>query len=264
MTGPLPLQPTNRPLLGGGAAVGVMGDGGAGAYGVVAVEGGCNGAMVEGTSSADGPATVAVGVGPASGVAQPATTNATRIGRTRTAPRRVASQLSLPERRGNNAIFRVSVPALVPTPVHIHLTRRLPHPRDEAYAWLTDFEDSDAERAGAVVEKRHVTQRAKDRIVYEGEQVVLGRRTSGTTEVTLQPPDRWEARVLSGVRTGSFTHYRLVPDGAGSHLSVDYHFTLDDPTRMLLLRIAKPLVARELGKMWDGFVASMASELKRV
>lgn len=145
--------------------------------------------------------------------------------------------------------------------VSILIERRLPHARDAAYAWLTDFEDADAQRAGAVVEMRRVTHRSPARIVYEGEQVVLGRRSTGTTEVTLHPPDRWEARVVAGPRLGSFTHYRLVPDGAGSRLTVHYHLQLDDARRMFLLRLAKPLVKRELSKMWDGFVGSMAGEL---
>lgn len=147
------------------------------------------------------------------------------------------------------------------SPVHIRVERESPIARDAAYAWLTDFDEGDAERAGTVVEMRRVLERAKDRVVYEGETVMLGRRTRGTTEVTLTPPDRWEAKVTAGPRTGSFTHYHLVPHGAGCHLTVDYHFVLDDARRMLLLRIAKPLVRRELAKMWAGFASAMEREL---
>lgn len=146
-------------------------------------------------------------------------------------------------------------------PVHIHLERRLPHARDAAYAWLTDFDEADVERAGAVVEMRKVVERGPGRIAYEGETSVLGRRSHGRTEVTLQPPDRWEARVVSGPRLGSFTHYRLVPEGAGCFLTVDYHFLVSPSSRHRLLRLAKPLVARELRKMWDGFAAAMDEEL---
>ena len=149
------------------------------------------------------------------------------------------------------------------SPVHIRVTRAFPHGRDAAYAWLTDFEDADAQRAGAVVEMRKVIERSKDRIVYEGETSVLGRRTWSTTEVTLSPPDRWEAEVTHGPRKGSFTHYHLVPKGEGCHITVDYHFLLDDPKRMMLLRIAKPLVKRVLVKMWSGFADAMQRELPR-
>ena len=148
------------------------------------------------------------------------------------------------------------------TPVHIRVSRAFPHPRDRAYLWLTDFEEGDVERAkGAVLEKRKVLERAKDRVVYEGETQVLGRRTWSVTEVQLTPPDRWEAKVTKGPRTGSFTHYHLVPEGDGCRITVDYHFVLDDPKRMMLLRLAKPLVKRDLAKMWAGFAEAMRREL---
>lgn len=170
--------------------------------------------------------------------------------------------LSLPEGRGQIAIRASVARGRVAQPVHIRVERAFPHARDPAYGWLTDFDEHDTERAGAVIEMRRVVERAPGRIVYEGETEVLGRRSSGRTEVTLHPPDRWEARVVSGPRTGSFTHYHLVPDGAGCRLTVDYRFVLDDPRRQLLLRLAKPLVARELRKMWAGFADAMRSELK--
>jgi hypothetical protein len=148
-------------------------------------------------------------------------------------------------------------------PVHIRVEHSFAPPRDRAYLWLTDFDEGDVERAeGAVLEKRKVLERAKDRVVYEGETAVLGRRTWSVTEVQLTPPDRWEAKVTKGPRTGSFTHYRLVPKGDGCHITVDYHFVLDKPARMLLLRLAKPLVKRDLARMWDGFANAMQRELR--
>lgn len=150
-------------------------------------------------------------------------------------------------------------------PVHIRVACSFPHPRDEAYAWLTDFDDGDAERAGAVVELRRVVERAKDRVVYEGETEVLGRRAWARTEVKLAPPDAWRADVTAGPRTGSFTTYRLVPSSSSScALTVDYHFVFPQAARMLLLRVAKPLVKRELEKMWAGYAAAMRVELAAV
>lgn len=151
----------------------------------------------------------------------------------------------------------------MPSPVHVRVIRDFPVPRDEAYAWLTDIQDSDVERAGGVIEARKVVERTPTRIVYEGVTEVLGRRNPSTTEVTLAPPDRWEARVTQGPRLGSRTDYRLVSLPSGTRLTVDYHFVLQDPKRHVLLRLAKPLVAREMRKMWDGFAASMEKELRR-
>ena len=147
--------------------------------------------------------------------------------------------------------------------VAIRVTREFPFPRDEVFAWLTDFQDSDTERAGAVLEARKVVERAKDRVVYEGETRVLGRRSWARTEVTLLPPDRWSAAVTQGLRAGSRTFYSLVPVPRGSRLTVDYRFTLADKKAMLLLRLAKPLVRRDLAKMWAGFAAAMEEELRR-
>jgi hypothetical protein len=146
-------------------------------------------------------------------------------------------------------------------PVHIRVERSFAQPRERAYQWLTDFDDADADRADAVIKKRKVLERAKDRIVYEGETEVLGRRTWSVSEVQLSPPDRWEAKVTKGPRTGSYTHYLLVSSGNGCRVTVDYHFLLDSPARMLLLRVAKPIVKRDLQRMWDGFAEAMQHEL---
>lgn len=149
------------------------------------------------------------------------------------------------------------------SPVHVRVVRDFPVPRDDAYAWLTDIQESDVERTGAVIEARKVVERTPTRIVYEGVTEVLGRRNPSTTEVTLAPPDRWEARVTQGPRLGSRTDYRLASIPAGTRLTVDYHLVLQDPKRHLFLRLAKPLVAREMRKMWDGFAASMEKELRQ-
>ena len=152
----------------------------------------------------------------------------------------------------------------MPGPVHIRVVQRFDRPLADAYAWLTDFTEDDAKHAGAVIQTRKVRERGPKRVVYEGETEVLGRRIWGVSEVDLAPPDRWEARVVEGPRKGSRTTYHLVPRGAGCEITVDYRFVLDDPRRFLLLRVAKPLVARELRKMWRGFAAAMSRELPAV
>lgn len=149
----------------------------------------------------------------------------------------------------------------MPRPVRIVVQREFRHDPKAAYAWLTDFEDADADRTEAVVEMRRVLERGRDRVVYEGETAVLGRRARSVTEVRLAPPDRWSARVVEGPRTGSFTEYHLTPTAGGCKLVVDYRFVLDKPVNMLALRVLKPLVRRELVRMWDGFEAAMAHEL---
>lgn len=148
-------------------------------------------------------------------------------------------------------------------PTIIRISRHLPHARDAAYQWLTDIQDDDVQRTAAVLVSRRVTLREKDRLVYEGGTQVLGVTTRAVTEVSLQPPEAWEARVLEGPRTGSSTSYRLIPQRNGCRLEVEYRFVFTDAKRAFATRLLRPLVKRSLGQMWDGFAQDMARELPR-
>jgi hypothetical protein len=146
-------------------------------------------------------------------------------------------------------------------PVTIRVVRRFPHRPSDAYAWLTDFRDDDAQRTHAVVQKRRVKERSATRVVYEGETSVLGAKAWAVTEVTLHPPLRWEARVTDGPRKGSTTDYVMRERADGCDLAVTYRFVLADTKRHLALRALRPLVKRELARMWDGYTDDMAKEL---
>lgn len=150
----------------------------------------------------------------------------------------------------------------MPRPVHVRLTREIPMPVEQAFAWLTDIQDDDVARAeGAVVKHRKVTHRSATRIVYEGETEVLGRRTPSTTEVTLLPPDAWEARVVAGPRLGSWTTYKLTPQGAGSKLALHYRFLHEKAVTRIAMRLVQPKIRADLETMWDGYVADMRREM---
>lgn len=149
----------------------------------------------------------------------------------------------------------------MPRPVSIRLVRDMPMAVHQAYAWLTDIQDDDVARAkGAVIRQRKVTHRSATRVVYEGETEVLGRRTPSTTEVTLQPPDAWEARVVAGPRLGSWTTYKLTPHGAGSRLEVHYRFLHEKPVTLLIMRLVKGKIRADLERMWEGYEAEMRRE----
>lgn len=145
--------------------------------------------------------------------------------------------------------------------VVIRVERRFPVPLAAAFAWLTDYRDDDPKLTGAVQRGRRVLSRSPDKVVYEFELALLGTTSRGTTEVRLFPPDRYEARVVSGHRTGSVYRYALAADGAGCRLSVTYDIVDDRAAIRAVLPLVKPLVARELRKMWDGYAASMEREL---
>ena len=148
----------------------------------------------------------------------------------------------------------------------IHYERDLPHPVDVAYAWLTDYQDDDHERAGAIIKRRIVKEKELDkagrpvRYVLEGELETLGQSTGiGLATIRLDPDARrWSADIGNGRWV---YEYRLEPRAGGSRLIIDYRFGSRRWRRRLLLTLTKPLIRRELDRMWDGFVAAMAREI---
>ena len=150
-----------------------------------------------------------------------------------------------------------------PAFVTIPYARVLPYPVEQAYAWLTDYQDDDPQRTTAVVKRRPVLSRTKDKVVMEGELEMLGARGVGTVEVTLHPPDRWVAEIVKGGGKGSVYEYRLTPHPAGSRLDVAYRVRVRRWSSRLRLLVARPLLRRELHRMWDGFAAAMEREIPR-
>lgn len=154
--------------------------------------------------------------------------------------------------------------ARVARPVVIRLTRKLPLPIERAFAWLTDFQDDDPARAGALLTARKILSRSPERVVFEGEHDTLGRRMRYTQEVLLAPPDAWRSHVIDGPRQGSRNEYRLEAAPGGSVLRVEYRLLHDAPRTLLLMRVAKPLLKRKLAKMWEGYEKAMREDAQSV
>lgn len=148
--------------------------------------------------------------------------------------------------------------------VLFHYERDLAVPLEQAYAWLTDYQDDDPALTSRVVKRRPVVSRSADKVVLDGEIEVLGRRVKGKAEVHLFPPDRWEARLYrkDGQR-GSTFHYRLVPKAQGCRLVVDYHIQARRAATRWKLLLLRPLALRDIRIMWDGFVAAMERDVAR-
>jgi hypothetical protein len=147
--------------------------------------------------------------------------------------------------------------------VDVPHVRILPHPIDAAYAWLTDFKDDDASLAGAIIQKRTVERRADGVTVLDAHNITLGQHARGRAEVRLFPAEyRWEARLFEGAGRGSVYTYALssLPEGR-TRLEVHYRIRARRLRRRLLLWVAKPLISREVRKMWDGFAAAMRRDL---
>lgn len=148
--------------------------------------------------------------------------------------------------------------------VDVPHVRVLPHPIDAAYQWLTDYRDDDADLAGAIVKKRTVERRPDGVILLEGHNVTLGQPARGRAEVHLFPDQkRWEARIFEGSGRGSVYTYALTPLGPDkTRLEVHYRIRARRWSRRVMLTLAKPLIKREISKMWDGFVAAMGRDLR--
>jgi hypothetical protein len=148
--------------------------------------------------------------------------------------------------------------------VDVAYRRTFPHDVQRVYAWLTDYQDDDHARAGAIVQKRTVLKREGNVVLLEGHNVNLGRHAKGQAEVRLFPEEtRWEARIVSGNGRGSVYTYKLTPaPGGHAHLEVHYKTCVRRLKGFLLLHLARPAIKREVGRMWDGFAEAMARDLR--
>lgn len=144
--------------------------------------------------------------------------------------------------------------------VSLKYERTFPYPVDAAYAWLTDYQDDDPQRAGTLVRRRDVVRRSDREVEVRGHLDILGRDYEGTGLIRLYPEEkRWVAIIGRG---GWEFHYQLTPHGAsGSRLTIDYRMGSRRWTRRLQYRLAKPFVRRHINRMWDGFDAAMRREL---
>ena len=151
--------------------------------------------------------------------------------------------------------------------VNVHYERDFAFPVDVAYAWLTDYVDDDHARAGAIIKKRIVIRKELDKdgrpveFELEGELETLGQKTgTGRAVVKLFPDEkRWQASLAGG---RWIYDYMLVPRGANKcRIKIDYRMSSKRWQRRLMLTLYKPLIRRELDRMWDGFDAAMKKEL---
>lgn len=146
--------------------------------------------------------------------------------------------------------------------VTIDYDRPLPVPVEDAFSWLTDYDEEDPDRAGAIIEERRPVEQTDDRVVLEGRLSVLGRRMEGRAEVELSPPDAWTAHLYDTKdRKGGRYEYRLIDDDGATRLVVGYHLKAPRWRDRLFITLLKPLILREIDTMWDGFVEAMVEDL---
>lgn len=153
-------------------------------------------------------------------------------------------------------------PGVVVDTVRIGYERVFEHPVEDAFEWLTDYRDDDAEKTGAIINERSVLEEREDEVVLEGQLETLGRVRTGRARVELDPPDEWTAHLEDGKgRPSGRYEYHLEDHPEGCKLTVDYHVAAPRLRDKLLLWVTRPLARREIDEMWDGFEASMDAEL---
>jgi hypothetical protein len=154
------------------------------------------------------------------------------------------------------------VAANSPKYVDVPYTRTFPVPIDVAYAWLTDYRDDDHAIAGAIIQERRVVAREGNTITLEGHNELLGSTMRGRAIVRLFPDEhRWESDVANGA--GKYT-YQLTAEGPSStRIEIHYRTRARRWTTRIKLTLARPLIHRQVAKMWDGFAEGMERDMKR-
>lgn len=147
--------------------------------------------------------------------------------------------------------------------VVIPFHREFPHPIDAVYAWLTDYSEEDPAHARSVILKeRRVLERDERRVLLEVKNVALGQPMVGKAEVSLYPEaHRWEARGLGRGRGVHYTYQLTALGPSRTRIDVQYSHFVKRWRRRLVMRLSKPLIRRELARMWAGFADAMARDL---
>lgn len=147
--------------------------------------------------------------------------------------------------------------------VTVEHQRTFHHPLDQVYAWLTDYEKRDAQRAGAVIVSREVVSQDEGRIALDEVISSLGLERSVRTVVELDPPDAWRARVhhTPGSEPDLF-EYQLEPlDDRGCRLTATYRYAVTSFWERLMLKVLARWIDKEIQTMWSGFANAMDREL---
>lgn len=150
----------------------------------------------------------------------------------------------------------------MPTYGPVEIRRHVPYSMDPAYRWLTDFDEFDHQRSTGFLRERRVLDAPKGQARLEDRIRLLGEERTWTQEVDLQPPDRWEARIVEGGWAGTEAVHELAaaPDG-GSVLRVKYTFSVGLLGRLRLALGAGDALEEELVEAWDGVIGNMGEEL---
>jgi len=150
---------------------------------------------------------------------------------------------------------------LAPLKTHV-ITRELPLPPAEAYAWLTDYGSEDrallgtgtAREAKRLDEGRWELRDSLKRDDWESE-------LRGVVE--LQPPDRWRYAgrlFVFGEEMGAYeARYRLEPAGSGSKIVVELEVAAQGEVAQEFIEMNEQKMWARFERIYDRIVSAMKS-----
>jgi len=132
-------------------------------------------------------------------------------------------------------------------------------PADFAYAWCTDYTESDPELHGEEGSRKILRKTARQ-VVYEDLSETPDGWMWSRYTVTLKPPLAWSAKAVGNYRTWQL-EYRLKPRPDGTA-----EFTLRGrrrPTMLATQNPARATLERELDTLWRRFGRAMEREYRQ-
>ena len=142
--------------------------------------------------------------------------------------------------------------------VRVERTRSMPTAPEQVYALLADVPDSVSHFPGVVA-----LEPKDGGYVWRLQPVGVGKLTVATVYGCLYECDdssrsvRWTP--MSGVGNARVAgQWRIGADGPHTRLEIENEFTLRMPIPMLLRRMAKPMLAKELERQIDAYLDNLA------
>ena len=133
------------------------------------------------------------------------------------------------------------------------ITKIIRVPRAKVFAWCTDYDPKDPERAkNPAFKSRKILRRDANSVVVEDEYEGLPNRIA---KVKLFPPERWGADLEGGLWRGHGI-YRLEDIPEGTRLSITFQIKEKNP------KVTVEQLQQRGDSVWSNYVEAMEAELK--
>jgi len=133
------------------------------------------------------------------------------------------------------------------------ITKIIRAPREKVFAWCTDYDPKDPERAkNPAFKARRIVRREANFVIVEDDYEGLPKRIA---KVKLFPPERWEADLQGGLWRGHGT-YRLEEIPEGTKLTITFQIRGKNPN------VTVKQIRQRGDSVWSNYVSAMEAELK--